>query len=144
MSSSRLLYLLTDGGRARLVRRSPGNGQYVTVDTIDGEARLRTLREELLASPPDRTFSRGSPRSSTVGGADFYRPAKEAFMAEVADRAIDFARREQLEGVFLAAPARLIGPLKARLDEQVSVAGAIRKDLTKAPDHELGAWLNQP
>ena len=52
------------------------------------------------------------------------------------------AQREQLAGIVLAAPARLLGPLKARLDRRVPVLGAIRKDLTKAPDHELGAWLN--
>ena len=141
--SSHLLYLLTDGGRARLVRRSSESGNYVTVDEIDGGDRLRLLRKELRASPPARAFSKGSPRRSAVGEEDFYRPAKEAFMAEVADRAIDFARKEQMDGVFLAAPARLIGPLKARLDEQIPVTGTIRKDLTKAPDHELGAWLNE-
>jgi hypothetical protein len=139
-----MLYVLTDGGRARFVRRSPETASYVTVEEIDGGEQLRTLRNELRSSPPARTFpSKGSPRRSAVGELDFYRQAKEAFVASVAERAIDYARREQMDGVFLAAPARLIEPLKARLDKQIPVAGAIRKDLTKAPDHELGAWLNE-
>jgi protein required for attachment to host cells len=140
--SVRLLYLITDGGRARLVRRTP-TGHFVTIEEIDGEQRLKTLRQELRASPPAREFSKGSPRRSAVGKEDFYRPAKEAFVGDVADRAVEAARREQLDAVFLAAPARLLGPLKVRLDQRVRVAGAIRKDLTKAPDHELGVWLNE-
>jgi protein required for attachment to host cells len=142
MPKTELLYLITDGGRARLVRRSPSTGQFVTVEEIDGAERLRTLRQELRSSPPARSFSSASPQRSAVGKEDYVRPAKEAFAGEVADRAVAVAQREQLAGIVLAAPARLLGPLKARLDRRVPVLGAIRKDLTKAPDHELGAWLN--
>jgi protein required for attachment to host cells len=140
---SSLLYLLTDGGHARLVRRAEATGHYVTVEEIDGAERLAKLREELRASLPARTFSKGSPRRrSAIGPEDYIRPAKEAFAAEVADHAVEVARREQLAGIFVAAPARLLGPLKVRLDQQVPVTGALRKDLTKAPDQELGAWLD--
>ena len=138
---SRLLYLLTDGGRARLMRRSSETGHYVTLEEIDGGPRLRALHSELQSSPPARSFASMSPAHSAVGKEDYYRPAKEAFVAEVADRAIDVARRENLEAVVLAAPARLVGPLTARLERRIEIGG-IRKDLTKAPNYELGAWLN--
>lgn len=140
---SHMLYLLTDGGHARFVRRSPETASYVTVEEIDGAEQLRTLRKRLRANPPARAFSKGSSRRSAVNEVDFYRPAKEAFVASVAERAIDYARREHMDAVFLAAPARLIEPLKARIAEQIPTAGAIRKDLTKTPDHELGAWLDK-
>jgi protein required for attachment to host cells len=140
---SRLLYLLTDGGRARLVRRSSETGHFSTVEQIDGAAELRTLRRELRASPPTRTFASAAPRRSAVGQEDFARPVKEAFVARVADRVIEVARRDQLDGVVLAAPPRLIGPLQACLGDRIAISGQLRKDLTKAPDHELGSWLNK-
>jgi len=110
---------------------------------IDGGDRLRKLRGELRASPPARAFAKYSPSRSSVGEEDFYRPAKEAFVAEVAEQAIDLARSEKMAGVFLVAPARLVGPLRACLEERISVEGLLRKNLTKAPDHELGVWLDQ-
>ena len=53
--TSKLLYVLTDGGRARLVERSPSSGDFVTIEEIDNQAALRQLRRELRASPPVRT-----------------------------------------------------------------------------------------
>ena len=124
------------------MERSAGNGHYVTVEEIDHTAALQQLRKELRASPPARAFSSTSPRRSAVGREDYYRPAKEAFMVEVADRAGVLVRQRKLDGIVLAAPSQLIGQLRVRLEAQATVAGAIRKDLTKTPDHELGAWLN--
>lgn len=140
--ATRLLFLLTDGGRARLVERSPGNGHYVTIEEIDGGSRLQTLREELATSAPGRSISSTSPRRASVGRDDYLRPAKEAFVSEVADRAATVCRRAKFDGVVVAAPSRLIGPLKRSLEGRIAVAGALRKDLTKAPDSALGAWLN--
>jgi len=142
--SRKLLFVLADGGRARFVERSPSNGHFVTFEEIDRTQALAQLRTELRASPPARTHESASPRRSAVGRDDYVRPAKRAFMAEVAQRAVALVRERELSGVFLAAPPQLIGPLRAGLDGSVPLAGAIRKDLTKARDHELGAWLNAP
>lgn len=138
----KLLFVLADGGRARFVER-PAPGQFVTIEEIDHTAALQQLRKELRASPPARTHSSTSPRRSSVGREDYFRPAKEAFMAEVAERAVTLVRQRNLDGVFLAAPARLIGALRLRVHQLAPVVGALRKDLTKAPDHELGAWLDE-
>lgn len=141
--SPKLLFLLTDGGRARLIAKSPENGHFVTLEEIDGMPALRTLRQELRASPPARAFSSTSPRRSAIGVEDYLRPAKEAFIGDVAERAADLCRRQQMSGVVVAAPARLIGPLKARLEGRAAIVGTIRKDLTKTPNSELGTWLNE-
>lgn len=137
----KLLFVLADGGRARFVERSADNGAFVTVDEVDRTPALQQLRAELRASPPVRTHSSTSPRRSAVGREDYLRPAKEAFMAEVAERAAALLKARRLDSVFLAAPSQLIGRLRTRLEDRAPVAGALRKDLTKAPDHELGAWL---
>lgn len=140
---AKLLFLLTDGGRARFVERLTETGRFVTFEELDHTERLRALREELRASPPARAFSSASPRRSSVGAEDYIRPAKEAFMGEVAERAGALVRARGLDGVVLAAPTRLIGPLRVRVARCARVTGAIRKDLTKAPDHDLGGWLNE-
>ncbi|TAJ69833.1 MAG: hypothetical protein EPO51_20095 [Phenylobacterium sp.] len=141
--SRKLLFVLADGGRVRFVERSPSSGHFVTFEDVDRTQALSQLRTELRASPPARTHASASPRRSAVGQEDYVRPAKEAFMAEVAARAVALVRERKLDGVFLAAPPQLIGPLRAHLDGAAPMAGAIRKDLTKVPDHELGAWLNE-
>lgn len=140
--SRKLLFVLADGGRVRFVERSASKGHFATFEEIDRAAALSQLRRELRASPPARTHASTSPRRSAVGKEDYLRPAKEAFMAEVAERAVALLRERQLDGIFLAAPPQLIGLLRARLDGAAPVAGAIRKDLTKAQDHELGVWLD--
>jgi protein required for attachment to host cells len=137
-----LLFVLTDGGRARLVERSPTDGHYVTREEIDGSGRIDAVRAEMRAMVPGRTNSSNSPRRSAVGPEDYLRAAKEAFIAEVADRAIAVCREAGLAGVVIAAPPRLIGVLQAKLEDRVAVAGAIRKDLTRTPISQLGAWLN--
>lgn len=136
-----LLFLLTDGGRARFVEQSPDTGDFVTIEALDQTARLRQLREELRTSHLARTFSSTSPRRSAVGREDYERAAKEAFMAEMADRTAELLQERGGRGVFLAAPSRLIGVLSECLGRKAAIAGTLNKDLTKVPDHDLGAWL---
>lgn len=140
--SRKLLFVLADGGRVRFVERSASNGHFVTIEEIDRTAALSQLRRELRGSPAARTHESASPRRSAVGKEDYIRPAKEAFMAEVAGRAVAMVRERNLDGVFLAAPPQLIGLLRAHLNGAAPVVGLIRKDLTKVADHELGAWLS--
>jgi protein required for attachment to host cells len=138
----RLLFVLTDGGHARLVVRSPTDGHYVTCEEVDGSDRIEAVRAEMRATVPGRTSFSAAPRRSAVGPESYLRAAKEAFVGEVAGRAVAICREEGLAGVVIAAPPRLIGPLQARLQDRVAVAGAIRKDLTRTPNSQLGAWLN--
>jgi protein required for attachment to host cells len=137
----KLLYVVTDGGRARFVEQSPETGDFRTIETLDHMPELRQLREELLASPPPRAFESASPLRHGMGPEGHVRRSKEAFMAEVAGRAAETAGRLGLEGVVLAAPSRLMGALRDALAKGIVIAGTLDKDLTKVPDHELAAWL---
>jgi len=139
----RILFILADGARARFVARSPGSDDFVTLREVDGSERLQTLRRELRASPPGRSHESSSPNRRTVGREDFFRQAKEAFVAEVADLAADAFPDEAGDGVAIAAPSRLLGPLRTRLEPKIRVLAELSKDLTKIPDHELSRWLNK-
>lgn len=137
-----ILFVLTDGGRARFVKRSPENGHFRTLAEMDGEAALRGLRRDLRAQPPGRAFASSGRQRSAVGSEESLRRAKAAFVAKVAEQAAKVCRQQGLEAVVLAAPAQWIGALKAGLEGHAKIAGAVRKDLTKTPNADLGAWLN--
>lgn len=144
MRAPKTLFLLTDGARARFVERSAQTGGYATVSEIDRRDRLEVLRGELRASAAGRSLQSGTPERHAVGREGAFRQAKEAFIEEMADRAVEICREREYQDVFIAAPARLIGPLSRRLATQAAVAGALQKDLTKTPDAALGRWLGHP
>tara|TARA_R110000782_G_scaffold9706_2_gene31036 strand:+ start:73 stop:534 length:462 start_codon:yes stop_codon:yes gene_type:complete len=137
-----LLFVISDGGRARLVRRTPDGGGFVTVEEMDNGETLRALKAERAANPATRVFDSVGRGRHGAGKDDSDRLAKEAFVVEVADRAVSLLRKKDLAGVYVAAPPALMALLRERLAASVTVSGTIGKDLTKVPDHELGAWLD--
>lgn len=143
MLTRNFLIVLTDGGRARLVERSQTTGDFVTIETIDHMRELRRLRHQVRARPPVRTFGSFSMQRHGVGKEDPFRPAKEAFMTDVARRAARAVWRRKFDGVVVAAPPRLIGVLRRRLGRRTLVAEVVGKDLTKVSDHELAAWFGR-
>ena len=144
MRSRRILFLLTDGARARFVERSAQTGDFATLSEVDRRDQLEVLRKELRASASGRSLQSGTPERHTVGRDGAFRQAKQAFVEEMADRAAEVLRRRDFQAVFIAAPARLVGPLRRRLASKATVAGAVQKDLTKTPDSALGRWLDHP
>jgi protein required for attachment to host cells len=144
MPKSKVLFLLADGARARFVERSPDTGHFVTVQEIDSRDKLRTLRKEARASQPSWTTQQGLPGGDALNQQDYFRVAKEAFAVEIAEKAAAMLEKRAYQGVFLAAPARLIGILRRGLAGKANITGEINRDLTKAPDSELGRWLPTP
>ena len=51
-----LLFILCDGGRARLVQRAPDGGGFVTIEEMDNGETLRALKAERAANPATRVF----------------------------------------------------------------------------------------
>lgn len=133
-----LLFILADGAHARFVKRNRDTGAFLTVRELDGSHRLKNLRRELRAGPPPgRSHESGSPARHGVGREDYARQAKEAFVADVAREAAEFA--DVGGAVVVVAPARLVSALRDELGAKV--AAVLNKDLVKTPDHELGRWL---
>ncbi len=140
--TGRVLFTLTDGGRARFVEQFSQTADFVTVEEMDNSGALRELRRALRANPPVRTINSLGRRRHAVGREDYLRSAKEAFAARVAERVTVLVKGGGFEAVALVAPRRLLGALRRELGEAVPIAEVIGKDLTKTPDHELGAWLS--
>ncbi len=141
MPRPKVLFLLADGARARFVERSPETGYFVTVQEIDSRQALRTLRKELRATRPTWTTQQGLPGGDAINPHDYFRSAKEAFVAEVAEKAAAMVKKQAYEGVFVAAPARLIAVLRKGLSGRATITGELTRDLTKAPDADLSKWL---
>lgn len=145
MGEPKLLYVLADGARARMVEHRSEPDRYATIEEIDARDELRQLRRELRASPQARNQQSGNPNlQHTVGRGGYVDEAKQAFVRQVADRVARLLDRGSYQGVVVAAPDRLVGPLRARLQDAGAVTRAINRDLTKTPDVELAAWLDGP
>lgn len=99
-SRARLLFLLTDGGRARFLERSPQTRCYVTIEETDATAQLTTLRGELRARPPGRSISSTSPRRANVGPEDYLRPAEQASVRKDLTREPNSALGAWLNDIF--------------------------------------------
>lgn len=140
----KLLFVLTDGGRARFVECRAADREFVTVEALDHTHALLDVRAKQRGAEAGRSFEAGSPDRHKLGREDGLRAAKEAFMAEVAERATHLCASGEFEGVFLVSPRRLAGPLRSQIADRAPVAGALGKDLTKIPDHELREWLIEP
>jgi len=138
---SQLLFVLTDGGRARFVRKSQATGHFEAFDELRALKDLDTVREKVRSRTLPRTQSSTTPRRSAIEGDNAVRAAKESFLDRVAEHAAATCRRERFSGIFIAAPARLIGPLEARLRDKASLAGTLGKDLTKTPVERLEQWI---
>jgi hypothetical protein len=130
------LFVLADGGRARLVQRSRETGAFVTVEELTGDPR-----PPVHAGPRGRSFQSGSPLRHALNREGADRPAKQAFIARVARRAAQVCAAKGIRRVWIAAPPRLTGALRERLAVCGLDVVVLRKDLTKTPDHALGRWL---
>jgi protein required for attachment to host cells len=139
----KLLYVLSDGGRARLVGYDRAHQAYVTLTESDNSEPLQNAR----AASQGRALTQSRQRSgspSVVGEIQSdARLAKQAFMGRVADLAVDRQRADGFDAIVVAAPPRLINELRRQATSRgMAVAAAVAKDLTKTPDNELGAWFN--
>jgi protein required for attachment to host cells len=130
-------FLVTDNARARWVRRSDSSEDFVTV-------------EELAAPPAPARHPQGVAFES--GGGRFNieerRGAVDRRRYRLADTVADAINRKaahrQIQRLSLIGPPRTLAAIRRRLtpEAQAMVVGTLHKDLTKTPDHELGAWLN--
>ena len=134
MRPQKVLFLIADGGRARLVQRSAETGGYVTLKELSAP-RARRSGEKVAVF---QSFGFG--RSTTEPSPDARARSNADFLKEVGRLATDTAAAGGCDGLVLVAPARLMKTLRLSV-KGVTVIGELAKDLTKTPNHELAGWL---
>lgn len=139
--SRRPLFVLADGGRARLVERVAATGALRTFHELDGARRLAAVRREARSSPGVRSIQSATGAGHTTGGEAPYRQAKAAFAGEAVLAACEEAKARGSVGLVLVAPAPILAAMRAATPPSVSILGMLAKDLTKTPDHDLDHWL---
>lgn len=131
------LFVIADGSRARWVRRSETADDFVTL-------------KELHAVPSGHGHPQGATQDSQTGRPSNIEPRQDPvrvervhFAAEVAEAINADTVKHGLDRLVIVAPAPIEAAIKQHLSGPASakLAGALAKDLTKTPDHELKDWL---
>jgi protein required for attachment to host cells len=142
MKHSRTWYVVTDGGRGRILQKR---------DTWDGRHALDTQSEfvsadihshthELGAEPPGRGHeSANAAHHAVEPREDLHRTEKRKFVDEVARVLNEANAQDAFDRLILVAPARALGELDHALDAatQLKVVARLQKDLTHVPNADL-------
>jgi protein required for attachment to host cells len=139
MKPARTWYVVTDGGRARIVQKREGEDAVDTHRELVS-AEIHSHTHELGTSRPGRTHeSAMSARHAIQPREDLHRADKRSFVHEVAAALNKANRRNEFDCLVLVAPAHALGELRHALDSptQRKVVAQLQKDLTKVPDADL-------
>lgn len=135
----RTRFVIADGARARWVRRSDTADDFTTVRELHARpAENGAPQGVVFASAHGQRFS-VEERDSAV------RMHRLRFAQDVADAINVEVAHGELDRLALVAPPRVLSAIRQRLSTAASarLAHTLAKDLTKTPDHELGAWLRR-
>ena len=135
----RTQFVIADASRARWVQRSEQADDFVT---------LKELRASNQAHghPTGVAFEGHTGQRFNIGERDAAVREHHLRFAEDVAEAINAETEAGLtERLVVIAQARMLGAIRQRLHPRASarLARTLSKDLTKTPDHELGAWLRR-
>lgn len=135
--------VVADGGRARIFERTVQHWHEVAPQSRE------------IADPPSRDWgsdrpgrthdSHGEHRHGIEPHGDPHEDAKKAFAAELAESLESAAATGRFQALYLVAPARFLGYLRAALGPaaQARVAGSITSDLAHAPADQIAEALSR-
>ena len=139
MDHRRTWYVVTDGGRARILqRRETGDAFDTHREFVSADIHRHT--HELGMERPGRTHeSAGSARHALQPRQDLHRADKRKFVDEVARALNEAGTRDEFDRLVLAAPAHALRELNRALDAATKrkVAAQLQKDLTNVPNAAL-------
>jgi len=145
MKSSTTWYVITDGGRARVVRRRDDRDAFETHrEFVSAEIHGKT--HDIGAERPGRVHeSSGSAHHAIEPRHDLHLAEKRSFVAKVAAGLNEAAAHEEFDQLVLVAPAHALEWLNEALEAptRLKVAAELQKDLTKTPNSELGKHFAQ-
>ena len=136
-SHLKIQFVIADGARARWIRRSEDADDFVTSKETKAKSGSVAHPEGVVF---EGTMGRRSIVEKSQGAAGEHR---EAFAREVADIINSEAAQGAFERLAIVAPARTLSAIKHHLTKVASalLVKTLAKDLSKTPDHEIGAWL---
>jgi protein required for attachment to host cells len=139
MKHPRTWYVVTDGGRARILQKRDAHDTFDTRrEFVSADIHRHT--HELGMERPGRTReSANSAHHALQPREDLHRADKRNFVYEVA-RALNEANiRDEFDRLILVAPAHALGELNHALDAptQRKIAAQLQKDLTNVPNADL-------
>ena len=136
MRHRNIAYLIADSGHGRILTWDRNAQVYRTRVKID-DGVASAPRQNPVAPIERATIERRE--------ADDKNQARQkiraAFAKVLAQHVRHYAAQHAVEGVILAAPSRLLDPLRDELEAGPPILGVLAKDLTKRGDDDLHAAL---
>jgi len=133
----KIQFVVADGARARWVTRSEAADDFKTTSELHAKPHS-------AGHPQGAVFDSSTGRPSAVEPrADAVRHHDEAFAREIADALNTQAAAGAFERLALVAPSHTLNAITEHLNTgaKAKLVKTLAKDLSKTPDHELGAWL---
>ena len=128
MRHRNIAFVVTDSNKARIVMWDPGANGYRAMHAVhDGPGSVAEGAPRHTGGRQDREVIRNRVRVE--------------FVRVLTEHVRWFAAQYGVEGVVLAAPARVLSPLKVALKVGPPILGLVAKDLTRYNEHELRTWL---
>ena len=139
MKHSKTWYVVTDGGRARILQKREAQDAFDTHrEFVSADVHSHT--HELGAERPGRTHeSASSAHHALQPREDLHRADKRNFVHEVATALNEANTRDEFDRLILVAPAHALGDLNHALDAPTrrKIAAQLQKDLTNVPNTDL-------
>lgn len=132
--------VVADASQARvLANDGPNHGLTVERQLAQEVKRSR----DVLADRPGAVTDRMGYAKHATSPPDQVRVQKRRFAREIAHTLEDARKRNEFERLYLIAPPQMLGDLRGELSPELAkmVAGALDRDLTKIPLHDLAGHL---
>lgn len=143
MDRRRTWYVITDGGRARILQKRDARDAFDTHrEFVSPDIHRHT--HELGMERPGRTHeSASSTRHALQPRQDLHRADKRKFVDDVARALNEAGTRDEFDRLILVAPAHALRELNRALDAATrrKVAAQLQKDLTNVPNAALAEHL---
>ena len=136
--------VVADGMRARILRREAAGHFAPATDQDFYDADAHGHSRDLKSAAPGRAFDTGSGAHHAMQPRhDPHALEKERFVQHIASVVNDAAARSAFDRLILVAPPRVLGVLRAALDERARarILGEVHKDLVRAPLDQLAAHI---
>jgi protein required for attachment to host cells len=144
MKHPRTWYVITDGGRARIVQKRDAQDAFDTHrEFVSADIHRHT--HELGVERPGRGHESANPAHHALQPReDLHRADKRNFVYEVARALNEATARDEFDRLILVAPAHALGELNHALDAptQRKIVAQLQKDLTNVPNADLAKHLS--